>query len=173
MILYIVWHVSMDCHGTFRLFICSRVMNLDYCAERTNNNEEFGHEWWTKTNIYCGTEIPGSAFWWRSWKVSEYLSCYFWLMLTTQYGGYFFGCLVSERRSQIIAWYGFCVVSLKSDTAVALRRRLSKVPCIIVVSFINVYYEYFCQFMWLSAKSLHVLELLNIISNVLFFYLFI
>ena len=25
-----------------------------------------------QTNIYCGTGIPGSAFWWRS-KVSEYL----------------------------------------------------------------------------------------------------
>ena len=43
-----------------------------------------------------------------------------------------------------------------------LRRRLSKVLCTIVVSFINVYYEYFCELMWLPAKSPHVLELLNI-----------
>ena len=65
-----------------------------------------------------------------------------------------------------LSQYLYCMVCffrkvfLKSDTAVALRR--SKVPCIIVVSFINVYDEYFCKLMWLSAKSLHVLELLNI-----------
>jgi hypothetical protein len=51
---------------------------------------------------------------------------------------------------------------LKSDTAVALRRSVSIIPCIIVVPFINVYYEYFCKLMWLSAKSPDVLELLNV-----------
>ena len=56
----------------------------------------------------------------------------------------------------------FRKVFFKSDPAVALRISISKVPCIIVVSFINVYYEYFCVLMWLSAKLLHVLELLNI-----------
>ena len=71
--------------------------------------------------------------------------------------------LGSECRTQIIAWCAFSVkIFLKSDTAVALRRSLSKVPCIIVVSFINVYYEYFCELMWLSAKSTHVLELLRV-----------
>ena len=54
---------------------------------------------------------------------------------------------------------------LKSDTAVALRRSVSIIPCIIVVSFINVYYEYFCKLMWLSAKSPDVLELLNIMCQ--------
>ena len=42
---------------------------------------------------------------------------------------------------------------LKSDTAVALRRSVDEVPCIVVESFINVYYEYFCELMWLSAIS--------------------
>jgi hypothetical protein len=42
---------------------------------------------------------------------------------------------------------------LKSDTAVALRRIGSKIPCITLVSLINVYYEYFCKVIWLSAKS--------------------
>jgi hypothetical protein len=28
--------------------------------------------------------------------------------------------------------------------------------------FINIYHEYFCKLMWLSAKSPHVLELLNV-----------
>ena len=51
---------------------------------------------------------------------------------------------------------------LKSDTAVALRRSVSIIPCIIVVYFINVYYEYFRKLMWLSAKSPDVLELQNI-----------
>ena len=54
---------------------------------------------------------------------------------------------------------------LKSDTAVALRRILSKVPCITLVSFSNVYYEYFCKLMWLSAKSPDVLELLNVMRQ--------
>ena len=76
---FIVWHVSTDCNGTFGLFLwtyCSRLMMMDYWAERANNKEEFGHKLWTlsnKSNIYCGTGIPGSAFWWRSSKVSEYL----------------------------------------------------------------------------------------------------
>ena len=62
--------------------------------------------------------------------------------------------LVSERRTQIIAWCAFSVKFFKkSDTAVALRRSVSIILCIIVVSFINVYYEYFCKLMWLSAKS--------------------
>ena len=70
---------------------------------------------------------------------------------------------------RIFLWL-FCVLStvlrlcffrkvfLKSNIAVALRRSLSNVPCI----FINIYNEYFCKLMWLSEKSLHVLELLNI-----------
>jgi hypothetical protein len=36
---------------------------------------------------------------------------------------------VSESCTQIIAWFAF----LKTDTAVALRRSLSKVPCITLV----------------------------------------
>jgi hypothetical protein len=78
LILYIIWHVSTDCNGTFLLFVCSkwsRVINLEYWAKRANKEEVFGHKWWTlsnKTNSYCGTGIPGSAFWWSSSKVSEY-----------------------------------------------------------------------------------------------------
>ena len=59
----------------------------------------------------------------------------------------------------------FSKAFLKSDTAVALRRSGSKIPCITVVSFKNVYYEYFCKLMWLSAKSTDVLELLNIMRQ--------
>ena len=51
---------------------------------------------------------------------------------------------------------------LKSDTAVALRMSASKIPCITVVSFSNVYYEYSCKLMWLSENSKYVLELLNV-----------
>ena len=47
---------------------------------------------------------------------------------------------------------------LTSDTAVALRRSLSLIVCLTLVSFINVYYEYFCNLMWLSALSPDVLE---------------
>jgi hypothetical protein len=39
-----------------------------------------------------------------------------------------------------------------------IRRSGSKISCIKVVSFCNVYYEYFCKLMWLSAKSQDVLE---------------
>ena len=49
---------------------------------------------------------------------------------------------------------------LKSDTEVALRRSVSIIPCMIVV-----YLSMFIMsisVMWLSAKSPHVLELLNI-----------
>ena len=80
-------------------------------------------------------------------------------MLTAQHGGYFFWLVWA--LSVVLRLCFFRKVFKKSDTAFALRRSLSKVTCIIVVS-INVYYEYFCQLMGLSAKSPHVLELLNI-----------
>ena len=65
----------------------------------------------------------------------------------------------SEHCTQIIAWCAFSVkFKKKSNTAVALRRSGSKIPCIPLVSFSNVYYEYFRKLMWLSV----VLELLNI-----------
>ena len=70
--------------------------------------------------------------------------------------------LLSERCTQIIALCFFSKAFLKSDTAVALRRSISKMPCIMLVSFRNFYYEYFSKLMWLSAKSPDVLELLNI-----------
>ena len=50
--------------------------------------------------------------------------------------------LGSERRSQIML---FPKVKKKSDTVVALRRSLSLILRITLVSFINVYYEYFCK----------------------------
>ena len=84
-------------------------------------------------------------------------------MLTTQHGRYFFGCFgLCPPYSDYCMVCFFRKVFLKSDTAVDLRRSLSKVPRIIVVSIINIYYAYFCELMWLSAKSQHVLELLNI-----------
>ena len=84
-------------------------------------------------------------------------------MLTVQHGGYFFDWFgLWTPYSDYCMVCFFCKVILKSDTAVALRRSLSKVPCVIVVSIINFYFEYFCELMWLSAKSLQVLELLNI-----------
>ena len=41
----------------------------------------------------------------------------------------------------------------KSDTALALRRGLSIFPCITLVSFINVYDEYFC--IWCGSPHSH------------------
>jgi hypothetical protein len=43
--------------------------SFDLFTKRPNKKEEFGHKWWTlwyKSNIYCGTGIPSSEFWWRS-----------------------------------------------------------------------------------------------------------
>ena len=77
-------------------------------------------------------------------------------MLTAQHGGYF--CWLVWALSAVLRLCFSRKVSLKSDTAVALRRGVSKVPCITL----NIYNEYFCEFMWLSAITLHVLELLNI-----------
>ena len=37
-----------------------------------------------------------------------------------------------------------------------LRRSGSKIPCITVASFSNVYYEYFCKLMWLSAIYMYI-----------------
>jgi hypothetical protein len=42
---------------------------------------------------------------------------------------------------------------LKSDSAVALRRNLSIIPCLTLVSFINVYDEYFCY--WCGSLHFH------------------
>ena len=39
-----------------------------------------------------------------------------------------------------------------SDTAVALRRGISIFSCLTIV-FIDIYNEYFCKMMWLSAIS--------------------
>jgi hypothetical protein len=72
LILYFVWHVSTNCNMTFRLNIrldlpARREFGL--CTKCVNKKEVFGHKLWTlsnKSNIYCGTWIPGSAFWWRS-----------------------------------------------------------------------------------------------------------
>ena len=46
----------------------------------------------------------------------------------------------------------------KSDTAVALRRSISIILCIILVSFIKVYDEYFCKLMWLSENPPDVFD---------------
>ena len=71
----------------------------------------------------------------------------------------------------MVCFFGKAI--LKSDTVVALRRSGSKMPHITLVSFSNVYYEYFCKLMWLSAKSPDVLELLNVMRQckLRFFYI--
>ena len=74
--------------------------------------------------------------------------------------GIFLAALLSKGCTQIIAWFAFSVKFFWN--VVALRRSVSIIPCIIVLSFVNIYYEYFCKLMWLSEKSLDVLELLNI-----------
>ena len=82
---------------TFCLLLVNAHREFGFVNWMRNQKELFGHKWWTlsnKTNIYCGTGIPGSASWWRSSKVSEYLSCFFWLLLTAQYGGYLFGLIL-------------------------------------------------------------------------------
>ena len=78
LILYIVWHVSTNRNMTFHLNFCLDLparREFRLCTERMNQKELFGHKWtlWNKSNNYCGTGIPGSAFLWRSSKVSEYL----------------------------------------------------------------------------------------------------
>ena len=61
--------------------------------------------------------------------------------------------------SRIRVWEELDVkVFFKSDTAVALRRGISIILCITLVSYIKVYDDYFCKLMWLSAKSPDVLE---------------
>ena len=61
--------------------------------------------------------------------------------------------LGSEHRSQIMLFLSS--LKKKSDTAVALRRGISIFPCLTIV-FIDIYNEYFCKMMWLSAISLDV-----------------
>ena len=126
-----------------------------------------GHKWWTlsnKTNIYCGTGIPGSAFWWRSSKLylNIYLNIYnaipdfCWLH---NMAGICMACFcVWALYSDYCMVCFFCKVFLKSHTAVALSRSISLILWITLVSYIKVYDEYFCKLMLLSAKSLDVLE---------------
>ena len=87
-----------------------------------------------KTNIYCGSGIPGSAFWWRSSQVSEYfiyISDFYWLH---NMAGICMACFcVWAPYSDYCMVCFFRKVILKSDTAVALRRSISLIPCIIVV----------------------------------------
>ena len=71
-----------------------------------------------------------------------------------------FGVLALYSDYCFVCFFGKAF--FKSVTAMALRRSVSIISCIIVVSFINVYYEYFCELMWLSEKSPDVLELLNV-----------
>ena len=65
----------------------------------------------------------------------------------------------------------FRKVFLKSDTAVALRKSLSKSSMHNTWIFINIYNEHFSKLMWLSAKSQHVLEVLNITRQCKFRFL--
>ena len=73
-----------------------------------------------------------------TWRVSVWF-----VLVSAQYSDY---CMVCFFRKAFFA------------TAVALRRGLSIIPCITLVSFINVYYEYLCKLIRLSAKSPDVLE---------------
>ena len=73
---------------------------------------------------------------------------YFWLLLTPQHGRYMFGLFWSlSAVLRLLCFFGKAF--LKSDKAVALRRSISIILCIILVSLIKVYYEYFCKLMWL------------------------
>jgi hypothetical protein len=88
LILHFVWHVSTNCNMTLSEFHLDLPMPREFgvCTKRANKNEVFRHKWWTlsnKSNIYCGTGIPVSAFWWRSSKVSDYFYlnfCFLWLL---------------------------------------------------------------------------------------------
>ena len=71
-----------------------------------------------------------------------------------QHGGYLYGlicCLSAVLR--LLHGLLFPKVFFKSDTAVALRRSISLILCITLVSYIKVYDDYFCKLMWLSANS--------------------
>ena len=146
MIRYFVWHVSTNCNMTFRLNF------------RLDKKEVFGHKWWTlsnNTNIYCGTGIPGSAFRWISSKKWIFIMLFL-TLLTAQYGGYIFGWFGRWAPYSDCMVCFFRKASLKSDTAVALRRSVSKVPCKTLV--FSSTFMYFCKLMWLSARSPDVLE---------------
>ena len=69
-------------------------------------------------------------------------------------GCMFFCDLALTKHNHMVCFRRKAV--LKSDTAVALRRILSVFVCLTLVSFINVYDEYFCNLMWLSALSPNV-----------------
>ena len=74
------------------------------------------------------------------WRISFWLLC----------------CLKAYcLKAQINAWVAFLFFYLSE-----IARSLSSMYNSRI--FINVYYEYFCKLMWLSAISPHVLELLDV-----------
>ena len=71
---------------------------------------------------------------------------------------YVFSLLFMEMLSSGNSIVCFCRKAfLKSDTAAGLTRSVSLILCITLVSFINVYDEYFCNLIWLSAISTDVI----------------
>ena len=132
-----------ECNGTFRVFVwmkCLRLMKIDYWAEHANNKLLFGHKWWNFME-----QISHLLLNLDSWEC---------LLMNIIKGRWIFMVLFPKWR--IFLWLFWVLravlrlcffrkVFLKSDTAVALRRSLSLILWITLVSFINVYYEYFCK----------------------------
>ena len=146
MIPYIVWHVSMTCIGTFE-FLSGRsaraswrwITGLNTLTTSGYLDKNDG-TLWNKSVIYCQTGIPGSAF--CIIKGKWIFMVLFLTLLTPKWQIFLWLFWV---LSAVLRLCFFRKVFLKSDTAVALRRSPSLILWITLVSFINVYYEYFCK----------------------------
>ena len=150
MIPYIVWLFSMTCNGTFRVFVwtkCSRLMKMDYWAEHANNKWLFGHKWWNFME-----QISHLLSNWDSWDCllmkiikGKWVRIFMVLFLTLLIPKWRIFFWLFWVLSAVLRLCFFRKVKKKSDTVVALRRSLSLILWITLVSFINVYYEYFCK----------------------------
>ena len=130
---------------------CLHLMKMDYWAEHANNKWLFGHKLW-----YFMEQISHLLSNWDSWecllmKIIKGKWIFMVLLLTLLFPKWrTFLWLLWVLRAVLRLCF-FRKVFLKSDTAVALRRRLSLILWITLVSFINVYMSIF-------AKSPDVLE---------------
>ena len=141
-------------------FVCSRLMNLDLWTKHANKREVFGHKIdFIEQNKHLLQD-------WDSWECILMKSKGKWIFIMlfltsvdSNMADISLACLSLYSDYCMVCFFGKAF--LKSDTAVALRRTLSKVPSITLVfssTFIMSISVNWCG----SAKSPHVLELLNI-----------
>ena len=122
---------------------CLRLMKMDYWAEHANNKWLFGHKWWNFMEL-----ISHLLSNWDSWecilmKIIKGKWIFMVLFLTLLTPKWRILLWIFWFLSAVLRLCFFRKVFLKSDTAVALS--LSLILSLTVVSFINVYYEYFCK----------------------------